>query len=52
MTEGDDSRYLTDEQLEARLPWRKRLSKGFLGGCLTVDLAVVAMVGIPLWWML
>ncbi len=47
----EDSRYLTNEQLEAREPWWKRESKGCLDGCLSIDLAIVAMVGVPLWWM-
>ena len=52
MTEEDDSRYLTDEQLEARRPWWKRCSKGCLGGCLSVELAIVAIIGLPLYWVM
>lgn len=45
----DDSRYLTNEQIEARRPWWKRQAEGCLGGC-SVDLAIAAAIGTSLWF--
>ncbi|MCK0127742.1 hypothetical protein [Erythrobacter sp. F6033] len=51
----DDSRYMTNEELEARrwaaLPWHKRMLERLLSAGCSIDLfVIVLLIGLPTLW--